>query len=75
MGSLASPHLCCRCGTLGLGGVQEAAERPPLSPPCEADPPAPSVNVNMQGPADPVLRRALNLFATALAMLDFSCTW
>eukprot|EP00439_Symbiodinium_sp_Y106_P086279 s140_g32.t1 len=37
----------------------------------EADPPALSVSVNMHGPAEPVLRRALNLFATVLSMLDF----
>eukprot|EP00439_Symbiodinium_sp_Y106_P016096 s8554_g2.t1 len=36
----------------------------------ESEPPAPSVNVNMQGPVEPVVRRALHLFATALAMLD-----
>ena len=36
----------------------------------ESEPPAPSVNVNVQGPAEPVVRRALHLFATALAMLD-----
>ena len=36
----------------------------------DAEPSSASVNLNMQGPPDPVLRRSLNLFATALAMLD-----
>ena len=40
----------------------------------DAEPSSASVNLNMQGPPDPVLRRSLNLFATALAMLDLS-TW
>ncbi|CAE7613679.1 unnamed protein product [Symbiodinium sp. CCMP2592] len=34
------------------------------------EPPGPTVPVNMQGHPEPVLRRALSLLATALAMLD-----
>ena len=37
----------------------------------DAEPATASVNLNMQGPPDPILRRSLSLFATALAMLDF----
>ncbi|OLP89543.1 hypothetical protein AK812_SmicGene28994 [Symbiodinium microadriaticum] len=37
----------------------------------DAEPASASINLNMQGPPDPVLRRSLSLFATALAMLDF----
>ncbi|CAE7452587.1 unnamed protein product, partial [Symbiodinium necroappetens] len=36
----------------------------------DAEPASASINLNMQGPPDPVLRRSLSLFATALAMLD-----
>ena len=36
----------------------------------DAEPSSASVSLNMQGPLDPVLRRSLSLFATALAMLD-----
>ncbi|CAE7362903.1 unnamed protein product, partial [Symbiodinium microadriaticum] len=37
----------------------------------DAEPSSASVSLNMQGPPDPVLRRSLSLFATALAMLDY----
>ncbi|CAE7694780.1 unnamed protein product, partial [Symbiodinium sp. KB8] len=37
----------------------------------DAEPASASISLNMQGPPDPVLRRSLSLFATALAMLDF----
>ncbi|CAE7210243.1 unnamed protein product [Symbiodinium sp. CCMP2592] len=36
----------------------------------QPEPPGPTVSVNMQGHPEPVLRRALSLLATALAMLD-----
>ena len=37
----------------------------------DAEPASASISLNMQGPPDPVLRRSLSLYATALAMLDF----
>ena len=37
----------------------------------DAEPASASISLNMQGPPDPVLRRSLSLFATALAMLDY----
>ena len=37
----------------------------------DAEPASASICLNMQGPPDPVLRRSLSLFATALAMLDY----
>ncbi|CAE7209933.1 unnamed protein product, partial [Symbiodinium necroappetens] len=41
----------------------------------DAEPASASVNLNTQGPSDPVLRRSMSLFATALAMLDQKSVW
>ena len=67
MDYLAPPHLRGRRRPLGHASSGTIAIS---SASCSTPNPSRRPHVNMQGPAEPVVRRALHLFATALAMLD-----